>query len=263
VTQSGDSVTQPRRTSIGQKVIELRGQRNSQALLQRLIIAMEPLRRWSGKVSNSPSRKICSEASESIRSVSESLRPVKRKQRTLNEAIKILDQRIPKLRIGEAFDVLNSKYAEQKLKFPIPKLEQQFQIGLAEYASDSSMLTTTQRGKFLEKFKEFRHLLFNEKRKREKLDQIAESFEPFRGYLENPSALNLKEEAQKMILLRHTWLDSWAHPTHDLRKLLVQAGHQREEVQNEVLRKVARQEHIREQERLKKRRFRARKANKG
>jgi hypothetical protein len=197
------------------------GKKSAEYALEELDQALKALRKWSGTLTTAPGWELLQTAEMAILNASRHVRQTKLKERTLKQAVCVLDQRRKGLRVGKTLKELKGKVDNLVSDVNEPKLFQEVQQALLEEAEGIRNEGAQSRRKFLEEIKKHQENYL----KRSQWGKNQEAvFENFKKFMPDPHDRNLRAQVSEMISSYQIWLDRYEFPLGDLFKFLSKAG---------------------------------------
>jgi|GEM_PF-6206640 len=197
------------------------GEKSAEYALEELDQALKALRKWSGALTTAPRWELLQTAELAILNASRHVRKTKLKERTLKQAVCVLDQRRKGLGVGVTLDELKRKVDKLVSDVKEPRLFQEVQQALLEEAERISNKGAQSRRKFLEEIR--KHQANYLKKRQWGKDQDA-AFKNFVDFMPDPHDPNLRVQVSEMVLSYRIWLDRYEFPLGDLFKFLSKAG---------------------------------------
>jgi hypothetical protein len=208
---------------------------------------MEPICNWSGEARNAPDWNACHRARTAILDAASGLLPAK-KARPLENAVKILDKRRPRARVGKDLKKLCEKASVFDGVLQMPHLERIFQIALESRMKGDVGEKVKLRQEFLTEISAYQKRLISRKECR-KTDE--ENFKRFDEFLPYSNATCLAGKFAEMLFVRTKWLDQWHWPMREVIRFLADAGFRRPDPIDEYCRKSEAEEHAKNEKRTK------------
>lgn len=195
--------------------------KSAESVLEALNQSLSKIREWSGDLSTAPGWKTLQSAEMAILNAAWHVRKTRQKERTLKQAVRVLDQRRKGLGVGLTFEELKRKVNELVSGVKEPQLFQTYQQALVEEADGIRNKGAERRIRFLQEIKKYKANSL--KRKQWSADQQV-AFEDFSEFMPDPHDKNLRAQVPEMIVAYHHWLDRFELPLGELFRFLAKAG---------------------------------------
>jgi hypothetical protein len=197
------------------------GKQSTESALEELNRVLNKIREWSGDLSTVPDGKLIQMAESAILNASWHVRPTSQKKRTLNQAVRVLDQRRKGLGVGAALEELKSRVKALVSGTKEPQLFQIYQQALVEKAEGIMNKSAERRRQFLQEIKKYKA---NSLKKKQWDKNQQAVFEDLIEFMPDPHDKNLREQVPQMILAYLHWLDRFETPLGEIFRFLAKAG---------------------------------------
>ena len=197
------------------------GKKSTESALEELNRVLKKIREWSGDLITGPDWKLLQTAEMAILNASRHVRPTSKKERTLNQAVRVLDQRRKGLGVGVTLEELKRRVDALVSGTKEPKLFQIYQQALVEEAEGIRNGSAERRRQFLQKIRKYR----TNSLKKKQWDKDQQTvFEDLSEFMPDPHDKNLREQVPQMILAYLHWLDRFETPLGEIFRFLAKAG---------------------------------------
>ena len=195
--------------------------KSAESALEALNQSLSKIREWSGDLSTAPGWKTLQTAEMAILNASWHVRKTSQKKRTLNQAVRVLDQRRKGLGVGVTFDELKRKVDKLVSGVKEPKLFQIYQQALVEQAEGVRNTGAESRRKFLQEIRKYKA---NSLKSKQWSNDQQVAFEDLSEFMPDPHDKNLIAQVSQMIVAYHHWLDRFEFPLEEVFRFLAKAG---------------------------------------
>jgi len=195
--------------------------KSAESALEALNQSLSKIREWSGDLSTAPGWKTLQTAEMAILNASWHVRKTCQKERTLKQALRVLDQRRKGLGVGLTFDELKRKVDELVSDVKEPKLLQIYQQALVEGAEGIKNKGAERRRNFLQEIRKYKE---NSLKRKQWSNEQQSAFQDLSEFMPDPHDKNLRVQVSEMIMAYQHWLDKFELPLGEVFRFLAKAG---------------------------------------
>lgn len=195
--------------------------KSAESALEALNQSLSKIREWSGDLSKAPGWQTLQSAEMAILNAAWHVRKTRQKERTLKQAVRVLEQRRKGLGVGLTFDELKSKVNKLVSGVKEPQLFQIYQQALVEEAEGIRNKGAEHRRNFIQEIRKYKANSL--KRKQWSDDQLI-AFEGFLEFMPDPHDKNLRAQVPEIIVAYHDWMDRFELPLGEVFRFLAKAG---------------------------------------